>query len=425
MRFSITALAFALGSALATPGISPASVSNDADPGSSFAVDKVVATAEIPPKPDVVLLVDDTGSMGPAIANIKTNLDSVISTVTGGQPTAQFAVTSFGDLAFPNPFTVKQPLTSNVGALEAAVGSLTAAGGGDTPEDWINALYQIATGAIAFRQNSSRIVVLISDAPSHDPSGGHTLANAISVLKAQSIRVVGVNVNDLDAMGQATAVTAATTGVIVGTTAGAVTAAIISGLKNLDVTVQPDVVSCDAGLSVVFSPAQAQVSSGTAVTFHEVVMVGADATQDATLHCTVGFLMNGTPGGAAFVQTIAVTVNQLGCFLCVPQPGQNVCHPTTSCAPTPFGTMCLTRPGFKADGVADDDVKVQWRMKWPVPGQEHRVAVKPGTSANTLCDSKNTGPDVCKEVVVANCSVPALDRARYDTDQRLMGEGEL
>jgi plastocyanin len=220
-------------------------------------------------------------------------------------------------------------------------------------------------------------------------------------------------------------VTAATTGVIVGTTAGAVTAAIISGLKNLDVTVQPDVVSCDAGLSVVFSPAQAQVSSGTAVTFHEVVMVGADATQDATLHCTVGFLMNGTPGGAAFVQTIAVTVNQLGCFLCVPQPGQNVCHPTTSCAPTPFGTMCLTRPGFKADRVADDDVKVQWRMKWPVPGQEHRVAVKPGTSANTLCDSENTGPDVCKEVVVANCSVPALDRARYDTDQRLMGEGEL
>src|SRR5262249_10185116 len=97
-----------------------------------------------------------------------------------------------------------------------------------------------------------------------------------------------------------------------------------------------------------------QVSSGTAVTFREVVMVAADATQDATIHCTVRFLMNGTPGGDTFVQSIAVTVNQMGCFICVPEPGQNVCHPTTSCVPTPFGTICLTRPRYKADGAADD-----------------------------------------------------------------------
>src|SRR5437016_9340444 len=65
MHFSITtALAFALvGSALANPGVSPASVSQNADPGSSFSVDKVVTTAKIPPNPDVVLLVDVTGSM--------------------------------------------------------------------------------------------------------------------------------------------------------------------------------------------------------------------------------------------------------------------------------------------------------------------------------------------------------------------------
>jgi len=427
MRFSITTpLAFALvGSALANPGLSPASVSDNADPGSSFNVDKVVTTAEIPPKPDVVLLVDDTGSMGPAIASIKTNLDSVITAVIGVQSSAQFAVTSFGDLAFPNPFTVNQVLTNDESLLKAAVNSLTASGGGDIPEDWINALYKISTGAITFRPDSSRIIVLVSDAPSHDPSGGHTLANAISALTAQSIRVIGVNVQDLDQTGQATAVTAATGGVIIGTTADAVTTAIISGLKNLNVLVQPNVVSCDNGLTVVFSPTQAEVSSGTTVTFQEVVMVAADAKQDATLHCTVRFLMNGTPGGDAFVQSIAVTVNQLGCFICVPQPGQNVCHPTTSCAPTPFGTMCLTRPGYKADGAANDDVKVQWRMKWPVPGQEHRVAVKPGTSADTLCDPQNTGPDVCKEVVVANCSAAALEGARYDPDQKVMGAGEL
>src|SRR5271166_4970246 len=99
MRFSTTtALAFALvGSALANPGVSPASVSENADPGSSFNVNKVVTTAKIPPKPDVVLLIDDTGSMSSTIASIKTNLESVITAVIGVQPSAQFAVTSFGD----------------------------------------------------------------------------------------------------------------------------------------------------------------------------------------------------------------------------------------------------------------------------------------------------------------------------------------
>ncbi|KIW33602.1 uncharacterized protein PV07_00438 [Cladophialophora immunda] len=427
MRFSITAaLAFALvGSALSSPGVSPASVSENADPGSSFNIDKVVTTAEIPPKPDVVLLVDVTGSMSPTIDNIKTNLEAVITAVMNVQPSAQFAVASFGDIADPKPFTVLQALTNSVAALQAAVGSLTAGGGGDIPEDWINALYEISTGAIAFRADSSRIVVLISDAPSHDPSGGHTLTNTIGALVSQSIRVIGVNVQDLDSTGQATAVTAATGGIIIGTTADAVTTAIISGLKNLDVLVQPEAVFCDAGLTVLFNPPLAQVSSGTVVTFHEVVMVAADAAQDATLHCNIRFLMNGTPGGATFVQSIDVTVNQMGCFVCAPVPGQNECHPTTSCAPTPFGTMCLTRPGYKADGVADNDVKVQWRMKWPVPGHEHRVAVKPGTSANTLCDPQNTGPDVCKEVVVANCLTAASERARHDSDQKVMGDGEL
>jgi hypothetical protein len=297
--------------------------------------------------------------------------------------------------------------------------------GEDIPEDWINALYKLSTGAVTFRAGSSRIIVLVGDAPSHDPSGGHTLANAIDALKDQSIRVIGVNVNDLDHDRQATAVTTATGGVIIGSAADAVTDAIISGLKNLDVTVKPDVVSCDAGLTVEFDPTETQVSSGTTATFHETAKVAGDATEEATLHCSVHFLLNGKPGGDAFIQSIAVTVNNIGCDTCIPHPGQNLCHPTTSCAPTPYGTMCLTRPGYKADGTDDDDFKVQWRMKWPIPGHEHRVAVKPGTSADTLCDPKHKGPDVCKEVAVADCSTAVLEGARYDTNQIVVGKKEL
>jgi hypothetical protein len=327
--FTTTALAVALvGSTLATPGVSPASVIKTADPGSSFNVDKVVTTPEIPPKPDVVLLVDVTGSMGGAIGNIKTNLANVISTVKTAQPSAQFAVASFGDIADPNAFQVNQGLTDNVPALQAAVNSLTAALGGDTAEDWINALYKLSTGAVTFRDGSSRIIVLVGDAPSHDPSGGHTLANAITALQAESIRVIAVNVNGLDSAGQATAVTTATGGVIIGSAANTVSSAIISGLKNLDVTVKPDVVSCDAGLTVGFDQTEIKVPSGDNATFHETVTVAGGATQGATLHCSVRFLLNGAPGGDAFNQSIAVTVH-------------DITPPTVSCAdgPNPAGTL--------------------------------------------------------------------------------------
>ncbi|KAH7401299.1 hypothetical protein BKA66DRAFT_450155 [Pyrenochaeta sp. MPI-SDFR-AT-0127] len=434
--FNTTAMAFALFRfVFADPGVSPASVSKDADPGTSFNIDKVVTTPQIPPKPDVVLLIDVTGSMGPSINNIKTNLINVISDVSRVQPNAQFAVSSFGDFTDANRFQVNQGLTSDAIALQNAVNSLRAELGRDEPEDWINALFQLSTGAVTFREGSSRIIVLVSDAPSHDPSNGHTLeGDTIPALKGNTegstIRVIGVNVGakHLDRFGQATKVTTATGGMIIDSAVDKVTNAIVGGLKNLDVTVKPNVVSCDVGVTVNFAPTETKVSSGATVTFRETVKVTDDATQNATSQCFVRFQLNGTPGGNTFIQRVAVAVNQMGCFTCNPNPGKNLCHHTTSCAPTPYGTMCLTRPGYKADGTDDDNVKVQWRMKWPVPGQEHRVAVVPGTSANTLCDSKNTGSDVCKEVKVADCKASATtpEGARFDSiDQKVMIMDEL
>ncbi|KAK3348919.1 hypothetical protein B0T25DRAFT_609227 [Lasiosphaeria hispida] len=434
MLFSITtALALAIvRPTLASPGVLPARVSQRADAGSSFDISKVVTTPEIPPRPDVVLLVDVTGSMGNAISNIKTNLANVIATVKDGQPTAQFAVASFGDLNDPNGFQVNQGLTDSVSALQTAVNSLRAEGGQDTDEDWINALYRLSTGSVAFRAGSSRIIVVVGDAPSHDPSGGHSLASTIAALTEQNVRVIGVDVSSLNGKNQATAVTSATGGIIIGSAADEVSAAIVSGLKNLNVTVVPDVVSCDAGVSLAFNPASITVGSGGAVTFRETASVGDGAAPGAALNCSVRFLLNGSPGGDAFVQGVTARVNPLGCYTCNPNPGENKCHITTACASTPFGNMCLTRPGFKADGAADDNVRLQWRLVWAAAGgQEHRVAVKPGTSSNTLCDSNNRGDSVCKEVVIGGClTVASNGGARFgdgvaDQAVMMMGGGEL
>lgn len=209
-----------------------------------------------------------------------------------------------------------------VTALQSAVNGLTANGGGDTPEDWINALYQIATGAISFRSGSSRVVVLVSDAPSHDPSGGHTLNDAIAALKAANIRVIAVDVGynyppspgkgGIDTNGQATSVTSATGGSLipVGSGASGVTDAITSGLHDLPVDVTTSI-TCGAGLSVSFSPADSTVQSGTAATFAETVNVASTAAQGTTIDCSVSFLLNGAAGGPAFIQQVAVTVNDI------------------------------------------------------------------------------------------------------------------
>lgn len=420
--FSTAAFTFALGMAFADPGVSPPSVIKEVEPGKSFTIDKKVTTPIIPPKPDVVLLIDVTYSMKSSIANIKTNMINVISEVSKVQRDAQFAVVSYGDFADPNRFTVNQGLTNNAIALQNAVNSLTAELGGDEDEDWINALYQLSTGALTYRPDSSRIIVLIGDAASHEPSNGHSLdGDTLAALSKQKIRVIGVNVGlgQLDKHKQASKVTSATGGSIVDSAPETVTKAIVTGLKNLDVTVK-SVISCDGGLSATLDPSDAKVSSGEVVTFKETVKVAVDAPQNTTRQCFVSFTLNNTPGGASFVQVVSIRIPQMSCFTCNPHPGSNKCHITTSCTPTPFGNMCLTRPGYKADSTEDDNTKVQWRMKWPVPGHEHRVAVLPGKSADTLCDKKNSGPDVCKEVSVYDCTrVVSLSNDINFSDQQV------
>lgn len=92
-----------------------------------------------------------------------------------------------------------------------------------------------------------------------------------------------------------------------------------------------------------------------------------------------------------------------GCEKCSPHPGENKCHITTSCSPTPYGTMCACRPGYKAMG-AGTDTSLHWRLKWSISGHEHRVYVKPGTECNELCNEWYLGAAGCREITeVSEC----------------------
>jgi hypothetical protein len=343
-----TALATALATpALAAPGVNPTTVDRNANPGASFTVPKVVNTPPIPPNPDVVLLVDTTGSMGGVIDNVQTNLQQVITDVRTAQPSAQFAVASYRDVGDGGElFRVRQNLTADASALQVAVNGLAAGGGDDVPEAWVNALFQVSDGAISYRPGSSRIVVLVGDAPSHDPSASHSLAQAVAALQADNARVVAVNVagggGGLNSTGQAQSVVAATGGQLVDSAPGTVTAAILSGLRDLDVTVTPKA-TCDNGLSVSFDAASKTAQSGANIDFTETVTVAGGATQGATLNCTVDFLLNGVSGGPAFVEQIHVRVNDV-------TPPTVVVDDTTAEATSPAGAV-ITYPASAVDNV--------------------------------------------------------------------------
>jgi len=324
MAATVGMLAISATAAIAI-GVDSAEVSYDANPGDVIRITKTVTTPEIPPKPDVVLLVDRTGSMGGAITNVKRNMAGVIASVKASQPDARFAVAQYCDFGDPAPaFTRLQNLTGDDAAVLAAVDSIALCDGGDVPEAQLNALWEIGSGAIAFRPDSSRIVAWFGDAPGHDPSGGHTESEATATLEQIGAKVVAVSVgvDQLDATGQAGRITTATGGTLLtGVGADQVSAKILEGLSNLNVTVAADP-SCDPGLSLDLEPASKTVAGGEAAVFEETITVDTNATQ-GTLTCRVGFTLNGVPGGQDFVQTVHVNLNDVIAPIVSCLPGSN------------------------------------------------------------------------------------------------------
>jgi len=173
---------------------------------------------------DLFFSVDTTGSFGDEIAEIQASIaGQIIPGVGAVIPDAAFGVGRFEDfpldpfgLAGDRPFELLQPVTTDEGLVSAGVDALPpAAGGLDTPEAGVEALYQWATGAglrsfgyapfpngiggVGFREDSLPLFVQITDARSHDPieyspfaDDAHTEDEAVAMLNAIGARVIGI-----------------------------------------------------------------------------------------------------------------------------------------------------------------------------------------------------------------------------------------
>ncbi|MFD5783762.1 HYR domain-containing protein [Streptomyces sp. NPDC126933] len=330
------------------PSVTPAVVTEKLDPGASTAVDKLVRTPAIPPKPDIVLLVDGTYSMASSIERIQRDLPKITSRVIEEQPESRFAVATYGDQEVDadngEVYTVLQPLTDDLGKVQDGVDLLDTHRGEFSmgpSEDWINSLWQIANGSdgqTVFRADASPVVVLVGDASSHDPSMGHSLTDTIFALQARGVRVLGVDIateigdglngngdagypgqieDPLHEPGQADKVIEATKGRLLPDVApDAVVDTIVDGLSNLRTTVGYQLADCDPALTVTLDPPTRDVTSGDIAAFDETIEVSEDAPQGTRLTCTVQFLLGpGVPGagsagpGAAADPQLTETIN--------------------------------------------------------------------------------------------------------------------
>jgi Mg-chelatase subunit ChlD len=123
---------------------------------------------------DLVFVVDNTGSMGPYIANVKSKILEIIRTIKKEEMVHRLRVGLVSYRDHPPQETTyvtqKYELTSDTSKIESYVMQMEASGGGDGPEAVSTALQVM--NRMEFLNESAKIAVLIGDAPPHGVEEG-------------------------------------------------------------------------------------------------------------------------------------------------------------------------------------------------------------------------------------------------------------
>lgn len=187
---------------------------------------------------DVVFSVDATGSFGGEIDALQRSLDATVlpqleervgEVAVGIARFEDFPVEPWG-ADTDRPFELVTAITTDRSRIGGALATLgTLGSGGDLPESGAEALYQIATGegfvldgraivapfsraasgggelgGAGFREGSFRVVVHVTDAPTHEPReygatvpGAHSSDDAIAAMQALDLHGLGIASNDV------------------------------------------------------------------------------------------------------------------------------------------------------------------------------------------------------------------------------------
>jgi hypothetical protein len=326
------------------------------NPGSSFTQTKTITTTPIPPKIDICLDEDESGSFSDDIETLRALVDPETGTlipalddtganyatcVVGFRDFAQGLWGDAGDWVYKRHADV----TAGGGGVETGVPLLTAGGGGDLPEAQLENLHYLATpshpainsngnftpdfGAPilddpedtpaglqpTWRSQAKRVVLLATDAECHvtgddggwpGDEGTTSAATTAGILADAEITVIGLIPNVDSPIACVSDLASGTGGSVhsIGTDSSTLVDAIMAGLGNLDVTVEPSV-DCSPDLTVSLNPEGAQtVESGEDVSWEETFTLAAGATETQT--CTIDFLVDEV---AIDTQTVTIPVD--------------------------------------------------------------------------------------------------------------------
>lgn len=142
-----------------------------------------------PPKADIIIAMDLTGSMGGALNNVKRNAVAIMNQIRSIIPDSYFGVVSFMDYngtftgcsyskeygsGIDYPYRMNRSLTDDISATSASITALSLGDGNDGPESYTRVLYETYgdSANIKWRSGAKRFVLLWGDANPHDCSYG-------------------------------------------------------------------------------------------------------------------------------------------------------------------------------------------------------------------------------------------------------------
>lgn len=179
--------------------ISPSSYSTTIAKGSSVTIKKTVtvdAGRPVDAKADIFFLTDTTGSMGSTISTVKTNFGAIAAGLSGD---IGFGVGQFKDQGDAFVYNLDQDITTSVADAQTAINTWSAGGGGDTPEQGLYALSQVAT-TTTWRAGAKKIVLIAGDATAK--TNILSQADVVNNLVSNGVTVESIDVGNLNGAGQ-------------------------------------------------------------------------------------------------------------------------------------------------------------------------------------------------------------------------------
>jgi hypothetical protein len=173
----------------AADSLAPSSISLTLAPGASWETSQTLHLDSLPPKADIVLAVDTTGSMGAAIADAKADATSIVNRVKASIPGARFAVVDFKDYPFapfgepgPSPpadypYRLVTGLTADPTTVSTAMNALSAGGGGDLPESFNRVFFETYSDPnLVYQAGAPRFLIVLGDDIPHDTTQATTFS---------------------------------------------------------------------------------------------------------------------------------------------------------------------------------------------------------------------------------------------------------